>query len=860
MMMVFYFLGALFPLAHGFDVEAAGDAEPRQLKKAVNTGTVGVGNRIGDTHKGTNQSEDLRICDPGGPRGAVFPLPGHPEAHMDDRFKVMLYGFGLVYCFIGVSIVADMFMAAIEGITSRKRRVKMPGSGRLVTVQVWNETVSNLTLMALGSSAPEILLAINDIFKSQFFEGDLGPSTIVGSAAFNLFVIIAVCINAVPAGETRKIKEEGVFFITAVFSVLAYVWLLYIVQFNTANVIDVWEGVATFMFFPVLVWISWASDVGLLDQWFASLFPAKELNEDEERKRLESGEMNQFNARYARMRGLEKDPTEDDNARNQEDQEDPLLALCKGLFSMLFKCFGAICTVFVSYACYSCIWARRKYKRWRHKAGAGENAEEESEEKEDKLDMEDPTYVICDDEGDPIDAPAGVISFKNDVMEVMGELEEKEYTVPVLRKNGTDGRVSCKYRMERLTATPGYDYVEEDGVVDFKDGITSAEIKITILPKEVGEKSDQFQIILEEPTNEAVFNPNDDGGEECCLLTVIILNANPAPNNLKNRIFGVLDGLVNMDEFRMGTAAWHDQITEAFYCNGSPEAQETATTGDWIGHFIFFPWSMAYAILTPPPIYMGGWVCFVASLLHIGILTSLVGDLAELFGCAAGIEDNITAISVVALGTSVPDLFASKTAATTDEWADASIVNVTGSNSVNVFLGIGLPWMMAAIHWTIHGPNEEWFNRYSADFGTQCPDGCFVVQSGDLAFSVLVFTVGAIVCLFVIRLRRVVYDGELGGPEGSDSKACSSCLLVLLWIFYIVLSVWKTKSKADGGLEQMMAILIVIPIIIVLMMWFGVMLQLLRISKEYIGEEGFVGISVAVTVVALRFLYFIIFQ
>lgn len=26
------------------------------------------------------------------------------------------------------------------------------------------------------------------------FEGDLGPSTIVGSAAFNLFVIIAICI------------------------------------------------------------------------------------------------------------------------------------------------------------------------------------------------------------------------------------------------------------------------------------------------------------------------------------------------------------------------------------------------------------------------------------------------------------------------------------------------------------------------------------------------------------------------------------------------------------------------------------------------------------------------------------------
>lgn len=37
-----------------------------------------------------------------------------------------------------------------------------------------------------------------------------------------------------------------------------------------------------------------------------------------------------------------------------------------------------------------------------------------------------------------------------------------------------------------------------------------------------------------------------------------------------------------------------------------------------------------------------------------------------------------------------PDTFASKVAATQDQYADASIGNVTGSNAVNVFLGIGV--------------------------------------------------------------------------------------------------------------------------------------------------------------------------
>ena len=55
---------------------------------------------------------------------------------------------------------------------------------------------------------------------------------------------------------------------------------------------------------------------------------------------------------------------------------------------------------------------------------------------------------------------------------------------------------------------------------------------------------------------------------------------------------------------------------------------------------------------------------------------------------SGSMEDSITAITMVALGTSVPDLFASKEAACGDPYADASIGNVTGSNSVNVFLGI----------------------------------------------------------------------------------------------------------------------------------------------------------------------------
>lgn len=53
------------------------------------------------------------------------------------------------------------------------------------------------------------------------------------------------------------------------------------------------------------------------------------------------------------------------------------------------------------------------------------------------------------------------------------------------------------------------------------------------------------------------------------------------------------------------------------------------------------------------------------------------------------------------VGTSLPDTFASRKAALDEKTADNAIGNVTGSNAVNVFLGLGLPWVLAAIYWTV---------------------------------------------------------------------------------------------------------------------------------------------------------------
>lgn len=120
--------------------------------------------------------------------------------------------------------------------------------------------------MALGSSAPEILLSVIEVSASgepaqageersdliwppspqvcghNFEAGSLGPSTIVGSAAFNMFVIIAICVYVVPDGETRKIKHLRVFFVTAAWSIFAYIWLYLILSVFSPGEVAVRTG------------------------------------------------------------------------------------------------------------------------------------------------------------------------------------------------------------------------------------------------------------------------------------------------------------------------------------------------------------------------------------------------------------------------------------------------------------------------------------------------------------------------------------------------------------------------------------------------------------------------------------------
>jgi solute carrier family 8 (sodium/calcium exchanger) len=170
----------------------------------------------------------------------------------------------LVYLFLGIAIVSDIFMGSIEVITSQTKEIPYEdedGVMQKYTVTVWNPTIANLTLMALGSSAPEILLSVIETLQTLgSTPGELGPSTIVGSAAFNLLVISAISIISVPTGTIKKVDDTGVFAITSLWSIFAYVWLFICLKVWTAEIITIIEAALTLLFFVLLIASAFIAD------------------------------------------------------------------------------------------------------------------------------------------------------------------------------------------------------------------------------------------------------------------------------------------------------------------------------------------------------------------------------------------------------------------------------------------------------------------------------------------------------------------------------------------------------------------------------------------------------------------------
>ncbi|KAJ6723413.1 SODIUM/CALCIUM EXCHANGER [Salix koriyanagi] len=477
------------------------------------------------------------------------------ETTLGEGFRTFLYFLGLAYCFIGLSAITARFFLSMENVVKHSRKVVEidPHTNAEVIKyeKVWNYAIADISLLAFGTSFPQISLATIDAIQNigKLYAGGLGPGTLVGSAAFDLFPIHAVCVVVPKAGELKKIADIGVWLVELFWSFWAYVWLYIILEVWTPNVITLWEALLTVLQYGLLLIHAYAQD----KRWPYLSLPIPRTERPEEW-----------------VPGEPPSPKHENN--------------------------------------------------------------------------------------------------------VYGEYSE------ILQVGEENGNVVDIFSIHSNNDT---------GPVYQKVSVTD----------DAAESSNQH------------FHQEKD-------LHVLSL--------------------------------WKEQFVDALTLE-SLESRKLNCIHQRVARFswqlILAPWRLLFAFV-PPYQFAHGWIAFICSLLFISGIAYILTKLTDIISCVTGINAYVIAFTVLASGTSWPDLVASKIAAERQTTADSAIANITCSNSVNIYVGIGIPWLIDTAY------N---FFVYNEPLRIQ--------NAAGLSFSLLVFFCASIGCIAVLVFRRLTLKAELGGPR-----------------------------------------------------------------------------------------------
>ncbi|KAB1202328.1 Magnesium/proton exchanger [Morella rubra] len=473
------------------------------------------------------------------------------ETDLGAGIRALLYILGLAYCFIGLSAITARFFRSMENVVKQTRKVvEIDHSTNMETVRhekVWNYTIADITLLAFGTSFPQISLATIDAIRNigKLYAGGLGPATLVGSAAFDLFPIHAVCVVIPKAGELKKISDIGVWLVELFWSFWAYTWLYIILE---------------------LVSLACIVSVGIGDDDVLSYFNHSWL----EQKNL-------FNT---------------------------------GIYRLLFP-LALVSDLF---------WTR-------------------TERPDDWV-------------------PAEASSCKHECnvcnLSEMHQVGEDEI-------RGVVDIFSIHAKSETVPSVPGIDDPAECSHKDIQSNITSEDSHVLKLWK----KQFTDALVLESTESRQL-----------------------------NNVY-----------LRLARIFWQSLLA---------------------------PWRLLFAFV-PPYTIAHGWIAFICSLVFISGIAYIVTELTDLISCVTGINAYVIAFTALASGTSWPDLVASKIAAERQTTADSAIANITCSNSVNIYVGIGIPWLIDTAY------N---FFAYREPLRIQNAKG--------LSFSLLVFFCTSVGCIAVL--------------------------------------------------------------------------------------------------------------
>ncbi|KAB5571204.1 hypothetical protein PHYPO_G00222380 [Pangasianodon hypophthalmus] len=175
------------------------------------------------------------------PRAAINEFPEDVFTKEQRRHgALLLHILCAVYMFYALAIVCDVyFVPSLEKICENLHL---------------SEDVAGATFMAAGSSAPELFTSLIGVFITK---GDVGVGTIVGSAVFNILVIIGVC--GIFAGQTISLTwwplfRDSVYYIISVLALILIIYDEKVLWWETIVLISMYGIYILIMKFNGQIW------------------------------------------------------------------------------------------------------------------------------------------------------------------------------------------------------------------------------------------------------------------------------------------------------------------------------------------------------------------------------------------------------------------------------------------------------------------------------------------------------------------------------------------------------------------------------------------------------------------------------
>lgn len=162
---------------------------------------------------------------------------------------------------------------------------------------------------------------------------------------------------------------------------------------------------------------------------------------------------------------------------------------------------------------------------------------------------------------------------------------------------------------------------------------------------------------------------------------------------------------------------------------------------------ITLPLSLLFCLIPdcrpPGKDYLAAYT-LLASIIMIALFAIVMVELAEIFGKSLGIPDVVMGLTILAAGTSVPDLLSSVIVAQQGQ-GDMAVSSSIGSNIFDVAFGLPLPWLV--------------FNIVAMASGCNCN---VMVASDSLIVSLLILLAMVAAIVFIIHLSEWKMTPMLG--------------------------------------------------------------------------------------------------